>query len=162
MKISGTFWDRLCKKVLPFTGVTFVLCLFVAAKVIVIAAFVGMTLFMWGMDWLLIHLRYKNLEPLFIEGDALYFGNNRIMPSEIERIEPYQLLWGRIGLEILKFYLTNGQSLKVLDKPVNFFKVSSKEPSKTVRVIIAQYPELTEKLQKTKVLWTYKELKRFS
>lgn len=155
MQINGTYWDRLKKKILPITTIGIFPCVFLFPKkwLFLIAAFFGATLLFWAMDWMTIRLRYKKFKTLSIEDGIFRFDDIIIKPEDIEQIQPIEMMWSpAMAVEILNFYLLNGQCLKVLDKPVNFFKVTSKEPSKTVVIIINEFPQLKDKLQKTKEL----------
>lgn len=153
MRISGTYLDRLYIKVLPFTGSLFLFgLLIVSDKLLVFLSFLGLSLFIWIQDMLYIHFKHKKLQSLHVDNGTIRIGTELIFPDNIEQINPLKIMQGRIAVEVLEFHLANGSCLRVLDKPVNIWTVTSNKPSKTVMSILDEFPELSNKIEKPQIM----------
>ena len=97
------------------------------------------------MDTLIIFFKYKNPKTLRFN-TTLSWGNREISPKEIFRIRPITDKRYRWSFDMIEVSLIDGTTFFLIDKPDHFFADLFGKPSKTLKRLTEEYPELDVKI----------------
>ena len=147
MRLSGNYFDRLFVCIVPWT---FIACLIIhfstgdtTERTIIL--FLILTAALWLQDTLFIFIKYKKPEVLRYT-TVLQRGKRVIASGEIVKIRPFRDKRYRWSFDMIEFSLSDGNSFYIISKPVNIISSLAGRPSKTIRQLIALYPELGKKI----------------
>lgn len=148
MRISGNYFDRLLINVLPWTFVIGIILHFTKEKGdLKQTAFVFLisTTAFWLMDTLIIYFKFRNPKTLKLQSTLLW-GDREILIKDIFRIRPITDKRYRWSFDMIEFSLTDGTTFYLIDKPMHFIANILGKPSKTIRRLVEEYPELNDKI----------------
>lgn len=146
MRLSGNYFERLLINILPWILFASII-LFLTRKDIyaVVLVFFVLTAALWLMDTLIIYFKFKNPKTLRLNG-TLSWSKREILPKDIFRIRPITDKRYRWSFEMIEFNLVDGTIFFIIDKPQHFFTVILGKPSKTLKMLTDQFPELNDKV----------------
>jgi len=147
MRLSGNYIDRLLISVLPWTFFVSIIIHLANSGDLKRTAFVFLmtTGAFWLMDTLIIFFKYKNPKILRFNS-TLFWGDKEISPKEIFRIKPITDKRYRWSFDMIEVSLTDGTTFFLIDKPNHFLADILGKPSKTLKRLTEEYPELDEKI----------------
>ncbi len=145
MTLSGTYLDRLLLNVLPWTIFAAIFSYFSGGDFNVYVLII-LTTILWAIDTLIIYFKFKKPKPLRVN-DSLWIGDENISPTDIDTITPVTDQRMKWSLKMIEFSLTDGRKLMVIDKPQTFVENLMNKPSKTLKKLFAEYPELKTKFR---------------
>lgn len=97
------------------------------------------------MDTLIIFFKYKNPKTLKFN-TSLSWGDREISPKEIFRVRPITDKRYRWSFDMIEVSLIDGTTFFLIDKPNHFLADILGKPSKTLKRLTEEYPELDEKI----------------
>lgn len=147
MRLSGNYFDRLLINVLPCTLLVSIIIHFTKSDDLKQTAFVFLisTAAFWVMDTAVIFFKYKNPKTLKFNS-SLSWGEREISPKEIFSIRPITDKRYRWSFDMIEVQLTDGTVFFLIDKQQHFLADIFGKPSKTLKRLTEEYPELDEKI----------------
>lgn len=97
------------------------------------------------MDTAVIFFKYKNPKTLKFNS-SLSWGEREISPKEIFSIRPITDKRYRWSFDMIEVQLTDGTVFFLIDKQQHFLADIFGKPSKTLKRLTEEYPELDEKI----------------
>lgn len=150
MTLSGTYFDRLLLNVLPWTIFAAIFIYFYKGDFNMYVLLI-LTVALWTMDTLIIYFKFKKPKPLKIN-DNLWIGDENISPTDIQTITPVTDKRMKWSFKMLEFSLIDGRTFMIIDKPQTFVEDLMNRPSKTLKKLFAEYPELKTKFRNRKTI----------
>jgi len=152
IRLSGNYFERLLINIIPWTFFCSLVFYFVkeGLKLSVITFLISTAAF-WLMDTLIIYFKFKNPKTLKYNG-SLSWGERVVSKEEIIKITPITDKRYRWSFRMVEFLLSNGDVLKIIDKPQTFIADFSSKPSKTLQKLLKIYPDLKPKIADRKYI----------
>jgi hypothetical protein len=150
MILSGTYIDRLFLVVLPwsiFAGTI----IYISEGEINIQALLIFTVALWITDTLIIYFKFKQPKTLRVN-DSLWIGDEAISPIDIQTITPVSDKRMRWSFKMIEFLLKDGRKFMVIDKPQTLVEGLMNKPSKTLKKLFAEYPDLKTKFRNRRTI----------
>lgn len=148
MRLSGNYFDRLLVNVLPWTLIISIIIHFTKNdndfKRTAIVFSISTAAF-WLMDTFIIFFKFRKPKTLKFQSTLLW-GDREISPKDIFRIRPITDKRYRWSFDMIEVSLNDGTTFFLIDKPNHFIADILGKPSKTIKLIIEEYPELDEKV----------------
>jgi hypothetical protein len=148
MRLSGNYLDRLLISVLPWTFIiSIIIHLTKGDNDLKRTAFVFSitTAAFWLMDTLIIFFKFRKPKTLKLQS-TLIWGDREISPKDIFSIRPITDKRYRWSFDMIEVQLTDGTTFFLIDKPNHFIADIMDKPSKTLKGLTEEYPELDEKI----------------
>jgi hypothetical protein len=146
MRLSGNYFERLLIYIVPWT-----LCASLVVYLVrrdfnaLVFVFFVFTLLFWLIDTLIIYFKFKNPKPLRLNG-TLSWSRREIPIKDIFRIRPITDSRKSWSFHMIEFQLTDGTTFFIIDRPKNFVSDIMGRPSKTLKMLTDQCPELIDKI----------------
>ncbi len=147
MRLSGNYIDRLMVNILPWTLIISIIIHFTKVDDLKRTAFVFLitTAAFWLMDSLIIFFKFGKPKTLKLYTKLLW-GDREISPQDIFRITPITDKRYRWSFDMVEFNLTDGTMFYIIDKPKHFIADILGRPSKTIKLLLNEYPQLDDKI----------------
>jgi len=152
MRISGNYFERLFFNVLPWTLLaTLIIYLTEKNNKEIIFAFLALTISLWFFDTTIIFVKFKNPKSLRVT-DKLIWGQREILLDEIYKIIPVVDRRFRWTFKMVQFSLSDGTTFFIIDKSQNFVANLFDRQSKTVTLLLKEFPDFWSKLESPKYI----------
>jgi hypothetical protein len=152
MRISGNYFERLLFIVVPWTFLGAAIIYFAATdKKSVASVFVILTAAIWFLDTTIIFVKFKNPRSMRIKNNFMW-GQRKIFPNEILTITPVVDKRLRWTFKLIEFHLKDGRTFFIIEKPQFFTADLFGHQSKTITLLLKEFPEFSSKLESAKYI----------
>jgi hypothetical protein len=148
MRLSGNYIDRLLINVLPRTLIISIIIHLTKVDTDfkrTAVVFSITTAAFWLLDRLIIFFKFRRPKTLKLQSTLLW-GDREISTKDIFRIRPITDKLYRWSFNMIEVQLTDGTNFFLIDKPNHFKADIMGRQSKTIKHLLAEYPELDEKV----------------
>ena len=154
MRLSGSYLDRLLYNILPvtiFAGLIFYFTKPNTQFFFAIEALIGISITYWILDTIIIYTKFKKPKQLKINEGCLFINQEKINPTDIDKVTPLNDRRARWLFEMIELKLKDGRTFMFIDKPQTIISIFNRE-SQTITRLIKEYPELKTKIKSEKYI----------